>query len=242
METYLSSLGYKAWKSVENDYTIPSRGPSTPDEEKAYESNANSKNFILSSVTNDILVKVMHCQSAKKVWDKLNNVYKGNDKIKEAKFQTLRENFESLKMSKEEKIEEYLLRVDETVNVMRGLGETVDEPIVVKKVLRSLPSRYDSKVSVVEEAKDIKKFTLDELHGTFTTCEMRTRNEVFTSKETTFKTIKQEKLVDTDFEISDEEELNIVGRLKKGLYKYKGKLPFKCFNCSKVGHFAAKYA
>jgi hypothetical protein len=31
-----------------------------------------------------------------------------------------------------------------------------------------------------------------------------------------------------------------VRKLKKGSGKYKGKFPFKCFNCGKVGHFAAK--
>jgi hypothetical protein len=31
-----------------------------------------------------------------------------------------------------------------------------------------------------------------------------------------------------------------VRRLKKGSGKYKGKLPFKCFNCGKIGHFASK--
>jgi len=29
-------------------------------------------------------------------------------------------------------------------------------------------------------------------------------------------------------------------RLKKGSGKYQGKLPFKCFNCGKIGHFANK--
>jgi hypothetical protein len=31
-----------------------------------------------------------------------------------------------------------------------------------------------------------------------------------------------------------------VRRLKKGLGKYQGKFPFKCFNCGKIGHFASK--
>ena len=28
--------------------------------------------------------------------------------------------------------------------------------------------------------------------------------------------------------------------MKKGLGKYKGNMPFKCFNCGKIGHFAYK--
>jgi hypothetical protein len=38
----------------------------------------------------------------------------------------------------------------------------------------------------------------------------------------------------------DEIEANFVRRLKKGSDKYKGKFPFKCFNCGKIGHFGSK--
>ena len=30
-------------------------------------------------------------------------------------------------------------------------------------------------------------------------------------------------------------------KLKRGTDKYKGKLPFNCSNCGKVGHFASKF-
>jgi hypothetical protein len=39
---------------------------------------------------------------------------------------------------------------------------------------------------------------------------------------------------------SDEEEAYFVRRLKRGTNKYKGKLPFKCFNCGRIGHYAKK--
>jgi hypothetical protein len=38
----------------------------------------------------------------------------------------------------------------------------------------------------------------------------------------------------------DEIEVKFVKRLKKGSGKYKGKLPFKRFNCGRIGHFANK--
>jgi hypothetical protein len=52
-----------------------------------------------------------------------------------------------MKMDEKEDIVTYLLIVDEVVNAIKGLGEELDESLVVQKVLRSLPLRYDSKVS-----------------------------------------------------------------------------------------------
>ena len=38
----------------------------------------------------------------------------------------------------------------------------------------------------------------------------------------------------------DDEEALFVSKLKKGTGKYKGKLPLKCFNCGRIGHFSHK--
>ena len=56
-----------------------------------------------------------------------------------------------------------------------------------------------------------------------------------TTREASFKADKN-----TDSEM-DDVEAKFVRRLKTGSGKYKGKLPFKCFNCGKVGHFASKF-
>jgi len=36
----------------------------------------------------------------------------------------------------------------------------------------------------------------------------------------------------------DEEEVNFIMKLKRGTKKHKGKLPFKCFSCGRIGHYA----
>jgi hypothetical protein len=74
----------------------------------------------------------------------------------------------------------------------------------------------------------------DQLLGTLTAYEMRIVKDKPTSRETSFKADKNE-----DSE-PDEIEAKFVKRLKKGSGKYKGKLPFKCFNCGRIGHFANK--
>ena len=100
--------------------------------------------------------------------------------------------------------------------------------------MRSLPDRFNLKFSAIEELNDLKTLEFDQLLGTLTTYEMRIVKDKPTSREASFKAEKNE-----DSE-PDEIEEKIVKRLKKGSRKYKGKLPFKCFNYGKIGHFANK--
>jgi hypothetical protein len=53
-------------------------------------------------------------------------------------------------MNKEEIIATFFLRVDDIFNTIRGLGEDIKETIIVKKVLRSLPSRFNPKIFSIE--------------------------------------------------------------------------------------------
>jgi len=46
----------------------------------------------------------------------------------------------------------------------------------VKKVLRSLPQRFDLKFFAIEEAKDLNTFSMDQMHSSLTDYEMRIGN------------------------------------------------------------------
>ena len=118
---------------------------------------------------------------------------------------------------------------------MIGLGEKIEDVALVHKILRSLPDRFNSKVSAIEELNDLKTLEFDQLLGLLTTYEMRIVKDKPTSREASFKAEKNE-----DSEL-DEIEEKFVKRLKKGSGKYKGKLPFKCFNWGKIGHFSNKF-
>jgi hypothetical protein len=63
---------------------------------------------------------------------------------------------------------------------------------------------------------------------------MRIVKDKPTSREASFKADKNEDSKPNEI------EAKFVKRLKKGSGKYKGKLPFKYFNCGRIGHFANK--
>jgi hypothetical protein len=54
------------------------------------------------------------------------------------------------------------------------LGEEIKEFVIVQKVLRSLPMRFDPKISTLEEREYLDSISMDELSGIFTAYEMRT--------------------------------------------------------------------
>jgi uncharacterized lipoprotein YehR (DUF1307 family) len=161
VKTYLMALGVDIWYSVVNGYAIPNNAPIDPNEKKFMSCNSKVRHVILAALAPSIASKVMGCSTAKELWDKLKNIYEGDPKVKQVKLQRHRAEFENLKMNEKEDIATYLLRVDEVVNAIRGLGEELDESLVVQKVLKSLLLKYDVKVSAIEETRDLTKMTMD---------------------------------------------------------------------------------
>jgi hypothetical protein len=162
MKTYIQEQGFQFWQSIVDGYTTLAVPPTNDKAVKIGETKA--KNALLNGLNDTVFTKVAHCKSAKEIWDKLRNIYEGYSKFKEAKLQTYRGQFEQLKMKEDEDIAAYFLRVDETVNTIIGLGEEIEESVIVQKVLRSLPMRFNPKISALEERSDLNSISMDELH------------------------------------------------------------------------------
>ena len=90
MRVYLQAQGANVWRIIVNTYDIPGNPPTDAPspERKHYEDNSKAMNAILSGLTEIVFLKVMHCETAKEIWDKLKNIYEGDDKVKGAKLQT----------------------------------------------------------------------------------------------------------------------------------------------------------
>ena len=102
-------------------------------------------------------------------------------------------------MKESEDIKTYFLWVYEIVNAIKGLIEEIKESIIIQKVLRSLPMRFDPKISALEEREDIATLSMYELHGILTTYEMRREQANTSKKEATFKASKKTKILQLTF-------------------------------------------
>ena len=54
-------------------------------------------------------------------------------------------------MEEDESFDEFYAKLKDIVNLAFNLGETIPEPKIVGKVLRSLPERFHAKITAIEE-------------------------------------------------------------------------------------------
>ena len=162
------------WQAVEIGWTKPKEAPADWDEVKIKAANFNSRalNALFSAVTNEEFKKISFTETAKEAWTILQTTYEGTKAVKDSKFQRLTTSFEEIKMEEDESFDEFYANLKDIVNSAFNLGETIPEPQIVRKVLRSLPERFHAKITAIEESKDIDKIPLTELVGNLQTYEL----------------------------------------------------------------------
>ena len=98
--------------------------------------------------------------------------YEGTKAAKTVKFQRLTSSFEEIRMEEDETFDDFYVKLKDIVNAAFNLGESIAEPKIVRKILRSLPERFCAKITVIEEVKDIDQIPLTKLVGNLQTYEM----------------------------------------------------------------------
>jgi hypothetical protein len=127
-----------------------------------------------------------------------------------------------LKTLEDESIQDYHLNILDIANSFESLREKISDEKRVRKILRSLPKRFDMKVTAIKEAQDISSLKVDELIGSLQNFEINVNN----------KTDKKGKGIaftssmnsdDTQGNYEDDEEMSeplaLLGRQFKKIFK-----------------------
>lgn len=81
--------------------------------------------------------------------------------------------YELFRMNKGESISNMFFPLNQIFNSIHALGKHISNGEMVRKILRSLPSEYDLKVTAIEESKDLTTLDLNELMGSRITHETK---------------------------------------------------------------------
>ncbi|XP_044476979.1 uncharacterized protein LOC123204412 [Mangifera indica] len=129
--------------------------------------------FIHQGVNDEVFEKIARVTITKQAWDILMTSYKGAERVKKVRLQTLRRQYELLQMESSETIANYIGRVLALTNQMNIYGEECIEQTKVEKILRSLNSSFEHVVVTIEKSHDLSLMTVNEVSDTLQAHEQR---------------------------------------------------------------------
>ncbi|XP_047331479.1 uncharacterized protein LOC124935061 [Impatiens glandulifera] len=138
-----------------------------------------AKNAIYNTLDRNTFAKIRACSITKEVWEKIIQLNEGNKRTKEKQIMVATQKIENVKMRHGETMKEFSDRFTSIVNELFILGKTYANKETIVKVLTTLPSAWDVKITVMRESRSLQKM---QLHDVFEELkayefEMNSRNE-----------------------------------------------------------------
>ncbi|GAU41074.1 hypothetical protein TSUD_284440 [Trifolium subterraneum] len=190
MEAFLKSIDSRTWKAIVNGWEHPTvtdkdgnvslkpEGEWTKGEDELALGNYKALNEIFNGVDTNMFRLIKRCTVAKQAWEILITTQEGTSKVKNSRLQMLTTKFENLRMKEDESVHDFHMTILDYANTFDSLGEKVSEERLVRMMLRSLPKKFDMKVTAIEEFTDLYVIKLDEHVGSLHTYEISANERV----------------------------------------------------------------
>jgi len=157
------------WEVVTDGFTEPTEEEEakyTADEKKALKEQRKKDKKALFLLYQELdeptFEKVAKATTSKQAWEILASIFKGDERVRRVRLQTLRGEFEALHMKDGESVSDYFSRLLVIVNGLKRNNEKLDGIRVVEKVLRSISSKFEHVVVAIEKSKDLENLTIEE--------------------------------------------------------------------------------
>ncbi|XP_042756041.1 uncharacterized protein LOC122196853 [Lactuca sativa] len=120
---------------------------------------------IYQGIPEEFVMSLSEKKTTEEAWEALKTMFVGADRMKTARVQTLKAEFEAIIMKETESVDDFAAKVTNFVSTMRTLGEIVDEVHVVKKLLMAVSSKFLQIASTLEQFGDLDTMSVEEVIG-----------------------------------------------------------------------------
>nr|GEW76415.1 serpin-ZX [Tanacetum cinerariifolium] len=129
--------------------------------------------FLFQALPEEQLLQIAKHKTAKAIWDALKTRLIGEERVQQARLQTLKFDFEMLHMKEDETIDTFTGKLTTLVNKAASLGHIMEDETLVRKLLNVVPDRYLQIVTSIEQYSDLSEMTMEEAIGRLKTYEER---------------------------------------------------------------------
>jgi hypothetical protein len=153
----LSPASYTAW-AIKVESILDAQGlweaVSPPDDgEVNAVKSKTARAQLFQALPDDILMQVSTKKTAAKVWASLKTRFVGADRVKTARLATLKGEFDKLYMEDGEALDDYAGKISGMAARYAGLGATLDDAAMVKKLLDTVPNQLFPAVAGFERVR-----------------------------------------------------------------------------------------
>jgi len=161
------------WSVVEPD--PEAAAPTGEEATKRAAKDRKIKANLLQCIPDDILMQVAKKKTGKEVWDSLKTRFVGADRVRDARLQTLKSEFDAIQMKEDDLLDPIVAKLTTMSVKYNSLGGSLDDAALVKKLFDIVPERFLTVVAGIEQFFDLKTMAFDEAVGRLKAFEERTR-------------------------------------------------------------------
>ena len=129
------------------------------------EDDQSAMEAILKSVPTEYVVPLGAKDSAKEAWESLETMRLGGDRVRKAKAQQLRREYEAIAFRDGEAIEDFALRLTSLVSQLAQVGVDIGEEEAVAKYLHVVPPQFAQIALSIETLLDMSTLSIEEVTG-----------------------------------------------------------------------------
>ena len=162
MQVHLEAYGL--WEAIKS-YTVSRK------------KDRQALSVIFGALSEDIVAQLDISKTAKEIWEFLKTRHMGAARVIKARVQALRCEVETIFMGEEESVADFAGKLSKVATQLRSLGEKIDDGVLVAKLLRSAPAKFDAITSSIEKFGDMDSMSLEEAIGSLKIYEEKLRDQ-----------------------------------------------------------------